>query len=345
MNGIVIDAGNALIKAKVFTGGEIVFPHAFTELSEAQYLNIIHSYGSGGIPADYMRLNNKCYAVGEAAERAGIQQHKRGAGRYERGYVGVLAAAAIARSYANSCELSVFISHPPGDINHIDALLGAVLGRWEVEICNRRNVYQVTYANCYDEPTGGLMNVILNDAGTAYSKHGLRGQRLLVIDIGGGTTDFIVTTETGEIDYGLARSIPVGIIRVIDQFETSFRARYKESTKETQSLNQERVRDAIRIGEFRGGGHVLICQEEAAQARNLLVNLILREVQSRYGGGFNFDGILLTGGGAGLLWEYIADGLNNDNLHLADDPDSIHLANVRGGLKLWRLYKTIGVIS
>ena len=33
--------------------------------------------------------------------------------------------------------------------------------------------------------------------------------------------------------------------------------------------------------------------------------------------------------------------LNHERVILADDLESIHLANVRGGLKLWRLYEAL----
>jgi hypothetical protein len=36
--------------------------------------------------------------------------------------------------------------------------------------------------------------------------------------------------------------------------------------------------------------------------------------------------------------------LAHDHVVPADDADSIHLANVRGGLKLWRLYEMLELL-
>jgi hypothetical protein len=36
--------------------------------------------------------------------------------------------------------------------------------------------------------------------------------------------------------------------------------------------------------------------------------------------------------------------LDHENVILADDLESIHLAYVRGGLKLWRLYEALQVL-
>ena len=44
-----------------------------------------------------------------------------------------------------------------------------------------------------------------------------------MIDIGGFTTDWIAVNPGGEVDYGLAGTVPVGIQSVIANFEESFR--------------------------------------------------------------------------------------------------------------------------
>jgi len=58
------------------------------------------------------------------------------------------------------------------------------------------------------------MNVLLTEDGPHYQHHELNGGRLLVIDIGGFTTDWIAVNPGGEVDNGLARSVQVGIQNV-----------------------------------------------------------------------------------------------------------------------------------
>jgi hypothetical protein len=84
---------------------------------------------------------------------------------------------------------------------------------------------------------------------------------------------------------------------------------------------------------------------EARAARSQLVNRILKIYQSTYGGGLSYDAVLMTGGGSGLLYDAIAPHLQNKNVFPADDLESIHFANVRGGLKLWRCYQDLGITS
>ena len=44
----------------------------------------------------------------------------------------------------------------------------SVIGDWSVEIEGRERQFKVTYANTFDEPVGGLMNVLLTEDGQHY---------------------------------------------------------------------------------------------------------------------------------------------------------------------------------
>jgi hypothetical protein len=62
------------------------------------------------------------------------------------------------------------------------------------------------------------------------------------------------------------------------------------------------------------------------------------------GGALGWDAIILTSGGSGLLCKRLLPLLNHDRVILAEDLEHIHLANVRGGLKLWRLYEALEIL-
>jgi hypothetical protein len=61
MSGMVLDAGNSIIKAKVVRreDGEVAFPHTFRELTEAEYTSILARAGITGPPKGYLRINGK----------------------------------------------------------------------------------------------------------------------------------------------------------------------------------------------------------------------------------------------------------------------------------------------
>lgn len=346
MSVMVLDSGNSIIKAKIARRerGEVTFSHALRRLTETEYSGIISRLGFSDPLVDYIRINGKPYVVGESAERHGIITQRNGAARYTRDYYGILAAATLGRLYDRSREVAVFGSHPPGDVKFRQHLMEAVVGDWYVEVKTKERHFRVDYANTFDEPVGGLMNVLLTEDGQHYQHTGINGGRALVIDIGGYTTDWLAVNPGGEVDYSLARSVPIGIQSVISDFEDSFCANNLEAVKDTPTLPPDRVRKAITSGMFEGGGRKYSCEQEVEEATSVMLNRIGDTYQRIAGGALGWDCIILTGGGSGLLYSRLLQILKHENVILADNIETIHLANVRGGLKLWRLYEALQVL-
>ena len=220
----------------------------------------------------------------------------------------------------------------------------SVIGEWEVESGRTKANFRVIYANSFDEPVGGLMNVILTEDGQHYQHKNINSGRALVIDVGGHTTDWIAVNPGGEIDYSLARSIPLGIQSVLADFEESFRSNNLEAVKDTPVLPPDRIRKALITGAFEGGGKKYSCEREVEEATSLMLNRVSDTYQRIAGGALSWDSIILTGGGSALLYQKLIQVLNHENVILADETESLHLANVRGGMKLWRLYEALQVL-
>lgn len=343
---MVIDMGNSIIKAKIARRdrSEISFPHAIRQLSESEYQKILSRIQVNGNSQDYFRVNGKSYVVGESAERHGIVTQRTGTARYTKDYCGVLAAISLSKLYGRGREVAVFASHPPGDVKYRQDLMESVIGEWEIETVQSMAKFRVIYANTFDEPVGGLMNVLLTEDGQHYQYPQIGDGRSLVIDIGGFTTDFLAVNQGGEVDYALARSVPLGIQSVINDFEESFRANNLEVVKDTSVLPPERVRIAVSSGVFTGGGREYPCQEDIDEATSVFLNRFADTYQRLAGGALSWDNIILTGGGSALLHHQLIPILKHNNIILADSKDSLHLANVRGGLKLWRLYDALKVL-
>jgi len=346
MSVLVLDSGNSIIKAKIARreNGENAFPHALRKLTESEYQNIISRASMNGNTKDYLRVNGIPYVVGESAERHGVLTQRSGASRYTRDYYGVLAAISLSRLYSRGREVAVFGSHPPGDVKYRENLMQSVIGEWVVETDSHKANFRVIYANTFDEPVGGLMNVLLTEDGQHYQHAHVGEGRSLVIDIGGFTTDFLAVNPGGKVDYSLARSVPLGIQSVIRDFEESFRVNNMEFVKGTPVLPPDRVRKAISTGVFVGGGRKHPCEQDVDEATSLFLNRFADIYQRLAGGALAWDTIILTGGGSALLYQKIKPLLQHNNVMLADTMDTLHLANVRGGLKLWRLYDALKVL-
>jgi hypothetical protein len=86
------------------------------------------------------------------------------------------------------------------------------------------------------------------------------------------------------------------------------------------------------------------CASEVEQAANIVLNRIANAWRTKAGSGGDFDSVILTGGGSALLSEYLMPMLNHPQVMLADDSAKLHMANVRGGLKLWKFYEAEGLV-
>jgi len=223
-------------------------------------------------------------------------------------------------------------------------LMKSVIGEWEVETESSNSNFQVIYANTFDEPVGGLMNVLLTEDGQHYQHAHVGEGRSLVIDIGGFTTDFMGVNPGGEVEYALAQSVPLGIQSVINDFEASFRANNAEAVKDTPMLPPERVRIAIKTGGFEGGGRKYSCEQDVEEVTSLFLNRFADTYQRLAGGALLWDTIILTVGGSAFLYHKLKSLLKYDKVMLADSIESLHMANVRGGMKLWRLYEEMKVL-
>jgi len=342
-NVLVLDAGNSIIKGKT-QNAEVDYPHAIRQLTTIDYEQVLMRSGVSGVPKDYMVINDMPYVFGESAERHGTLTRRTGAARYTPDYYGLFVAATLARLFDQGAEVALFGSHAPGDVIYRDELMQAAIGDWVVETGGQKKVFRVSYANTFDEPIGGLMNVLLAEDGVHYQRNDVRDGRCLVIDIGGHTTDWLAVNPGGEVDYSLNVSTSIGILGVLRDFEKSFRANNREATRDIPTLPPERVRQAIRSGVFVGGGREYPCEREVNEATNVLLNRIRDTYQDLAGGALPWDSIILTGGGSAMLYEHLLPLLEHNRVLLSEKSEKNHLANVRGGIKLWRLYKSHNLV-
>ena len=147
----------------------------------------------------------------------------------------------------------------------------------------------------------------------------------------------------GDVDYSFARCVLIGIQSVISDFEDSFRANNLEAVKDTPVLPLDRVRKAIASGVLEGGGRKYSCEREVEEATSVMLNRIADTYQQLAGGALSWDNIILTGAVSALLHHKLIPILKHNSINLADSKESLHMENVRGGLKLWHLYDVLKV--
>lgn len=341
---IYFDFGNAILKwIMPSTKTEASVLHAIHRLTDTQWNQAVNRTGKP--PEGYIRVNGVPYVVGEPALRKGIPVKPLGSARYTPEYYGIGMCYAIASSIDSTVKnITLYGSHAPGDIDYANDLKSAALGRWRVEYMGKQFSFSVTSAYVFDEPMGGFCHFVLTKDGDPRKNNPIEKSTTLVMDIGGKTTDIVAVDSGGRIDISSLYSESTGIIKVLENFENALRANNTAFFKQTDNIDQRRLNKAFVEGSYRGGGQVIPCDQEAEESANLLMYDI-DNILSRAGGLANYDDVLLTGGGAGLMSARLQATYPRIPFHLAEpDMDMAHFANVRGGRKLFVMLERLGVL-
>lgn len=332
---LFMDGGNVFCKV-IFGKTEIMFPHAIAPLTREQWDYAIDMFGKSA-PTDFLRIGDKFYAVGETAENYTFTRQI-GRSKYSRDYYGVLFASAVGRLFSEhpnllSEGLAVFASHPTDDYEFRKYLVKSVKGEWAFEAGGKSFKFSVKSTNTYEESRGGYWRRAVHYNGRTWTAP-LRGYDIGVIDIGGGTCGVMALNKQGDKQPAMSKSGTQGVQNALDRLRTSLSRRYSDRFNRTMSIPEDRLRAALQTGRYVGFGTELDCAREAELAVNPLLNEITSLWNRYLGAGAGLDGVILTGGGNGFLYERVMQVIGRDastGVVLAEDNlEEIQFANVRG---------------
>lgn len=344
MTDVVLDFGNAQVKwFNPRTNDYGHFRHAISELSDSQWKKIC---GRGKPPEGYVKINGTGFAIGDVARRHIIREKPKGASRYHATYYGVGLAYALSRAIDRSTRnVTLFASHAPRDILYAERLKAAARGKWEVECTEGILSYTVNTVHTFDEPLGGFSHFTFTEKGVEKKRNPLSDLTSLVVDAGGHTVDVAAIDPGGEIDQQSLQSTVTGVNDMMSSFESELRANNTLLFQDAGDLDIRRVEKALLTGEYRFGKKSIDCQFEANAALNSLTNDVV-QIINQAGGVANFDYILLTGGGAALLYDALQNALPLAEFLLAEPNTELMMyANVFGGAKIGALLRNLGAIA
>lgn len=311
------------------------FLHAIKQLSESEWAIVA---GNGKPPRGIIKVNGYPYAVGDAARRYTIPERPKGAARYRREYYGVALAFALSEAYGTSKRrVQLYASHAPGDAHYARNLVTSARGEFFVESNYGELAFNIADVRTFDEPLGGYSNYVFTEKGTERRSNPLTNVTTLVVDVGGYTVDVAAVDPGGEIDQLSLNSTRVGVLELIRNFEHELRANNATLFQDTGDLDIRRVEAGIMTGIYQFGRHQVDCTREATGAINALVNDVVQVINAS-GGAANFDYILLTGGGAALIYNALVDAFPRIEFLLSEpNIDNMKFSNVFGGAKIARL--------
>jgi len=346
----VSDMGHTLMKLSARIDGEwtypVVVPHALHKIPQKRWEDMVSQLRGERNAADYVKVGDKHYVIGETAERLDHATRAMGAARYAVDYITVQTVAMLARvSPFESAEVALMPFYPPADSRYRKQLARVLKGRWPVELGDGRQfMFTIDQVATLAEPVAGYFNAALDENLNEDDK--VTGGEALIVDVGGGTVNVAPVLPGGAVDYARAHSYSMGILDVMARLEANLRDKYSGRLQKTRHLAPDRLREALMTYQFKGGGHALPCREEVQQAKAPL----LAEIDQLYhngsiGGPMRYDAVILTGGGAWALGEELRKLLDHRRIVYAAHQDEMHLANIFGGMKTFEVLLAQGALK
>jgi hypothetical protein len=344
MPDLYFDFGNAELK---YFDGEKSFGHqrhAIYQMSESEWRNATQRAKQP--PEGYIAVEGRYFAIGDKARRYVLKDKPRGADRYVQEYYGVAMAYAISEIFDNSHRvINLYASHAPRDIAYVDDIRNAALGRWHFVTYKGEYNLTVKTVDTFDEPLGGFNHTMLTKDGKLLKSNPYRQSTVLVLDVGGYTTDVVAVDPGGSIDEASLRSTLTGAIGVYETFESELRSQYRAEFKGTPDISPDRLENAIAKGFYQFGNMQLECAEIARAAVASLTNDVVDVIKAA-GGVANFDVIFLTGGGSALIAHTIQKAVPTIDFVLAEpNTDLLRYANVFGGAKFFTMMKRMEALK
>lgn len=358
---VVADIGNRLCKMltdqPVMRGSNpldcVLFEHGIAEVDDGQFERMLHYYkGKRGFHLIHWRDRN--FVVGEQAYSADMRfEPKQGRLKYSRDYYGLLFIRGLVELFDGKVPeaLNVFLAHPPGDLEHTDALKRAVHGRWLFEVNGKRVVTTVVYSNTFDEIVGGVHNAVDGPDGQPIQGNPLENNGpALVFDLGGGSLDLCYLNRDLSVNYDKGMvSERIGINRAVDTFKSEFDLHYSNRVANAEGgIPRSVVIDIFMNPEHItwDSGEMLDCTEMYNAAIRPVIRDCLNAV-NRFAGGFvGIKSVVLTGGGTAMVMNEIKREIfprfdQNAKVFTTDRQERMVTANARGARKIAQAMKQI----
>ncbi|MBN1137677.1 MAG: ParM/StbA family protein [Anaerolineae bacterium] len=294
------------------------------------------SSANGG-PQTYsvqLKLGGECWLVGDLAERRllGRGGEVTGYQRYGSAEWDALFGALLASLYPKrSGTVALTISAPVIRIKagEGDRLIDLVARQWEIEYEGRYLTYTIPaeMVDLVPEGFGSLADRCLSDSGRSFTNRQLAESSVVIIDIGGFTTDFMTfdALELGPYNDSIDR----GLFSVYSTINAAIKQRYKRQSDMA-------TRDIEQLLQTRRYSHKGGPEQDVTDIVEDALGDLVREIRERWvqelRSGDNIDAVIFTGGGGPLVGPLVKPQLDHGNVDIIPYGEA-HLANAFGALK------------
>lgn len=326
------DMGNAYLKF-VHQDLQFLTPHFFYEFPTRGEFELATERNES---RDFLQITRgntaSYYAVGSSAVQFD-DQREIGSNRYREGYLDVLLARAVAEVVATNPdagrvdgsevrEFGLVASHPPIHEKWRDTMRDVLSGYHRVNVNGAYIQYTIKRVRLFDELLGGMMmcsTAIVKEDGKNVITHPLKGQAVLVYDLGGYTLSTLLVNEDGIAEYGTATSATgVGMLDVIKRLNDLLTADKDLRIGAGGNLSEIALRRALIDGYAIVRGVKISIEKHILDAMRGALTAVKAEWSKR-DNGFGVGTVIVTGGAGPTLAKYIGRVIEHDNIKVAAD--------------------------
>lgn len=241
-------------------------------------------------------------ALGESAYRLGrLQVQEMGRSRLDSAAYRRLIAGGLASVLGRSTRVTMVASLPVKFYTSArEEVRKALSGRYEVVLESKPLVFEIHPDDLHlvPEAFGTLCLLILDTQGQVRDET-LIDKRVGVVDIGGRTTDCLMFDNLELVPTGSFGLERMGVSELWALLGEQIEDRYG------RSLTSQELDQALRSGYFKNGSARQDIRGEVEEACVALADAIAAKVNSEWDGGKAVEKIILTGGAAPLVGEYL----------------------------------------
>jgi hypothetical protein len=280
--------------------------------------------------------------VGEEAVSTSTGDKLTGNAKYKKGYLDRLTLGAFLKLFPDGHDnIILACAHTTNAVPYVEAIADAVRGKKKITTVDGREItYNVRALVPFDEPAGGLLRFKNSAQGQYNSGDMMAGERLAVVDIGGKVSSIypveVLSGNRYQIYWEKGRSFDLGIQDVDYQLQQELVALHPE-TFDVRSIPLSIRQQVLRTGGTAKVRTAVMKFEQAyLNATAPILDLLAAFWQNEMQNALDVNHILATGGGSGVLYKALSEGLFTEYhaagaMYLADRAEIINLANLRGG--------------
>jgi hypothetical protein len=269
--------------------------------------------GQTSFPPQYALVDGRFMCFGETAQRYRSAPRPTGAARYSRDYYGALALYALARFIlfekpraAGVVSVTLNVTYPPLDALYASELPLLLLGLHKVTLSSGTVDFEIARVITTPEPVAGALNLAFSARGEQVKNNPLRQSTLLVVDVGGYSSDLALVFEGSATVFPNNPGARIGTLETLREMEQRMRRRYRDEFRSIGDIDISRLDRALREGKFPYGSRFLDMEEDALHLRQTLANKVASLIQG-VGGAGNFDRVIMPGGGSPIIIQLLRE--------------------------------------